>query len=251
MDNILIVQNVNLTYPMDKDRLEVLKDINFTLKDGEILSIIGKSGCGKSSVLKVISNLEKKYEGDVIFNIGEHSKTDSTLGFIFQEACLFDWLTVYENIAYGLRLRKKNENEINDTVNEFIKAIGLESYKNFYPKQLSGGMQQRVSLARALILKPKIILMDEPFSALDYQTRIEMQELTLKLWSSYRPSIVLVTHDIDEAIFLSDRVLVMEHRPGRIDEIINVSYPRPRSLDILTDGEFAKIKQRLLKVFVN
>lgn len=249
--NILEVQNLNLTYPIADGNLDVLKDINFILNEGEILSVIGKNGCGKSSLLRVISNLERNYKGNIKLRSNDTFKNNVNLGFIFQEANLFDWLTVFENIAYGLRVRKIEENEINNIVNEFIKAIGLDKYKYFYPKELSGGMQQRVSLARTLILKPKIILMDEPFSALDYQTRIEMQELTIQLWSSYKPSIILVTHDIDEAIFLSDRVIIMDGFPGTINEIIDVNFSRPRPLDILTDQKFNQIKKRLLKVFVN
>ena len=178
------------------------------------------------------------------------SSPSSDRGYIFQRPALFDWMTVEDNIGYGLKLKKFTKEEISSKVDEFVKEIGLDGYKKYHPKHLSGGMQQRVALARVLIMKPDMLLMDEPFSALDYQTRIEMQNLTLKLWELYKPSIIFITHDIEEAILMADRVIVLSKNPGKIVETIDIDFERPRNIDILSNVKFMEIKKELLKKLI-
>lgn len=249
-EKILKIDNVNLSYKNGEKEKEVLKDISFDIKNGEIISIIGPSGCGKSTLLGAIGGINNSYEGSIIFNGQKIKGPSSNIGYIFQEAALFDWLTVEENIGYGLRLKKISKDEIKKLTSEYIKEIDLEGYEDYYPNKLSGGMKQRVSLARSLIMNPELLLMDEPFSALDYQTRIEMQGLTMRLWENYKPSIVFVTHDIEEAILLSDKVMVMSKNPGRIIEIIDIKFKRPRKIDLISDIEFVNIKKKLLKMLI-
>lgn len=249
-EKILKIDNVNLSYKNGEKEKEVLKDISFDIKKGEIISIIGPSGCGKSTLLGAIGGINNSYEGRIIFNGQKIKGPSSNIGYIFQEAALFDWLTVEENIGYGLRLKKISKDEIKKLTSEYIKEIDLEGYEDYYPNKLSGGMKQRVSLARSLIMNPELLLMDEPFSALDYQTRIEMQGLTMRLWENYKPSIVFVTHDIEEAILLSDKVMVMSKNPGRIIEIIDIKFKRPRKIDLISDIEFVNIKKKLLKMLI-
>lgn len=249
-EKILKIDNVNLSYKNGEKEKEVLKDISFDIKNGEIVSIIGPSGCGKSTLLGAIGGINNNYEGSIIFNGQKIKGPSSNRGYIFQEAALFDWLTVEENIGYGLRLKKISKEEIKRLTSEYIKEVDLEGYEDYYPNKLSGGMKQRVSLARSLIMNPELLLMDEPFSALDYQTRIEVQGLTMRLWENYKPSIVFVTHDIEEAILLSDKVMVMSKNPGRIIEIIDIKFKRPRKIDLISDIEFVNIKKKLLKMLI-
>lgn len=249
-EKILKVDNINLSYKNGEKDKKILEDISFDIKKGEIVSIIGPSGCGKSTLLGAIGGINNNYEGSIIFKGQKIKGPSSKRGYIFQEAALFDWLTVEENIGYGLRLKKISKEEIKRLTSEYIKEIDLEGYEDYYPNKLSGGMKQRVSLARSLIMNPELLLMDEPFSALDYQTRIEVQGLTMRLWENYKPSIVFVTHDIEEAILLSDKVMVMSKNPGRIIEIIDIKFKRPRKIDLISDIEFVNIKKKLLKMLI-
>jgi len=171
---------------------------------------------------------------------------NSEIAVVFQAPELFLWLTVSENIAFGLNIKKEDKQVIKDKVSDFIKLVNLEGFEKFYPNQLSIGMQQRVALARALILSPNMLIMDEPFSALDYQTRIMMQKLLLKLWDKFKMTILFVTHDVEEAIFLADKTIVLSKRPAKIIDEIIVPFERPRQISIIADNEFLKLKSRVL-----
>lgn len=245
-ENILKVKSLNLSYGKNI----ILQDINMSLGKGEIISIIGPSGCGKSTLLKAIGGISLDFDGEIYFEKNKIKGTSPERGFVFQEPALFSWLNVFDNIAYGLKIKGISKDKIKEKVDRYIKEIGLCDYGNYYPSELSGGMKQRVALARTLIMEPSLILMDEPFSALDYQTRLEMQKLTMDLWNHYKPSIIFVTHDIDEAILLADRVLIMSKNPGQIIEEINISFPRPRDKYLIGNEEFMKIKSKMVNILL-
>lgn len=249
-ETILEIKDISVQFENNKEKKTVLDSICLDVKKGEIVSIIGPSGCGKSTLLSAIGGINTNFTGEILVNEKKVTSPSSQRGYIFQKPALFDWLSIVDNVGYGLKLKKMNKEQIKSKSLKFIEEIGLSSYENYYPKQLSGGMQQRVALARVLILEPEILLMDEPFSALDYQTRLEMQKLTLKLWSHYKPSIVFVTHDIEEAIIMSDRVVVMSKNPGLISEIIDIDFKRPRTIDLISSMDFVNIKKRLLEKLI-
>jgi len=249
-ENILEIKDISVEFKNNKEKKKVLDSIRLDVKKGEIVSIIGPSGCGKSTLLSAIGGINTNFTGEILVNEKKVTSPSSQRGYIFQKPALFDWLSVVDNVGYGLKLKKMNKEQIKSKSLKYIEEIGLSSYENYYPKQLSGGMQQRVALARVLILEPEILLMDEPFSALDYQTRLEMQKLTLKLWSHYKPSIVFITHDIEEAIIMSDRVVVMSKNPGLISEIIDIDFKRPRTIDLISSMDFVNIKKRLLEKLI-
>lgn len=249
-DVILSVKNLGISFKNGKEKKIVLDDINLDVIEGEIVSIIGPSGCGKSTLLSAIGGINNSFDGEILFKEEKVSAPKSDRGYIFQRPALFDWMTVEDNIGYGLKLKKITKEEISSKVDEFVKEIGLDGYKKYHPKHLSVGMQQRVALARVLVMKPDMLLMDEPFSALDYQTRIEMQNLTIKLWELYKPSIIFVTHDIEEAILMADRVIVLSKNPGKIVEAIDIDFERPRNIEILSNPKFMEIKKELLKKLI-
>lgn len=249
-DNIIQIKNLSLYY-INKDEINnVLDGIDLDIKKGKITSIIGESGCGKSTLLKAIAGINLSYDGEILFEGTLVSGPDKDRGFIFQEPALFEWLNVGENICYGLKINKVSKSDMKSKVDSILDEIGLREYHNYYPKQLSGGMQQRVSLARSLVMEPKLLLMDEPFSALDFRTRIQMQDLVMNMWQKYGPSIVFVTHDIEEAIYLADRVVVVGKNPGRIVKEFDIGFERPRSKDILSSKEFVDIKRQILDIFL-
>ena len=230
-----------------------LQDVSLDVYENEFLVIIGPSGCGKTTLLNIIAGLEKPTKGKVIMDGMEITGPDSDRGYVFQQFALFPWKNVYENIEFGLKIKGIPKEERENIVKKFIKLVGLEGFERAYPYQLSGGMQQRVAIARVLANNPKVLLMDEPFGSLDAQTRVYMREELIKIWQKERKTVVFVTHSVDEAIFLADRIVVMTHRPGRIKEIINVNelLPKNRYTDeIVSTPEFMKLEMyvwRLLK----
>lgn len=242
----LQIKNISRVFEIDGGEVEALQDINLEVKDGEFVSIIGNSGCGKSTLLKLIVGLDKSTVGEI--HIGERlvKKPSVDCGMVFQEARLYPWYTVEKNIEFGIS-QKMSKEEKKKLVEEHIELVGLKGFERAFPNQLSGGMQQRVSMARGLIGNPKLLLMDEPFGALDTFTRINMQNEVLRIWEHQKRTIVLVTHDIDEAIFLSDRIVVMSARPGTVKEIINVDLSRPRNR---STEEFLNIRKRILESFL-
>lgn len=223
----LSVGKLYKSYRNESATVDALKDINLDIRPGEFVSIVGASGCGKSTFLRLLVGLEKKDSGEI--RIGDESITRPSVdrGMIFQEARLFPWLNVEQNIAFGMA-EKTAEKDKREIVKSHIELVGLTGFEKAYPYQLSGGMQQRVSIARALVNNPRILLLDEPFGALDAFTRINMQQEILRIWETEKTTMVLVTHDIDEAIFLGDRVVVMSSRPGTVKKIVPVELGRPR-----------------------
>jgi len=240
-------QDVAKSYSNSKQSsLQVLDGISFAAEEREFVCLLGPSGCGKSTLLKMAAGLERATSG--IVSIGGQSITTPRpgCGMVFQDYALFPWLTVERNIAFGLELQKKDPAEIRNAVTRFIQLVGLSGFEKSLPSQLSGGMKQRVALARALILAPEVLLMDEPFGALDSFTRMEMQEELAGLWQRQPFTVVFVTHDIEEAIYLADRILVMSPRPGRIKTIVDVELPRPRHR---TGKRFTQLRNFLLEQY--
>lgn len=242
----LKISHVGKNFLIDNEEIPILKDIDLDIKKGEFISIVGSSGCGKSTLLKMIIGLEDVSTGEIILNgKKDKGKKDIEVGMAFQEARLYPWLTVKENIEFGIT-KKLSKAEKEKLVAEQIQIVGLQGFENALPNQLSGGMQQRVSIARALVTSPEILLLDEPFGALDALTRINMQNEVLEIWKKEKKTMILVTHDIDEAIFLSDRIIVFSSRPGQIKQIINVEMSRPRDR---SSFEFIKIRKKIYKEF--
>jgi len=237
----LRIEGLSKKFKIKSGVVEALKDININVKKGEFLSIIGASGCGKSTLLRIIVGLEKSNEGRVLLKNKAIKGSGCDRGMIFQESRLFPWLTIEENVAFGLT-RKTTALEKKQIVKEHLELVGLTSFAKAYPHQLSGGMQQRISIVRALVNKPEVLLLDEPFGALDAFTRISMQQEVLRIWEAEKTTMMLVTHDIDEAIFLGDRVVIMSSSPGTVKKIITVDLPRPRDR---SSYEFAKIRKEI------
>lgn len=244
-DVILEIKGINRIYKDEDNTVEALNDINLSVKKGEFVSIIGSSGCGKTTLLRLIAGLDKPQSGKLLLNGEEITAPDPRRGYVFQQGSLFQWLTVEQNIAAGLKARhiyKENKHR----VAEYINLIGLNGFEKAYPYQISGGMAQRVAIARALINNPEVLLLDEPMGALDSFTRADIQDKLLELRRSNNVTMILVTHDIDEAIYLSDRIVIMTPRPGKISEIleVNLSHPRHRG-----GADFLAIRRNILEKF--
>jgi ABC-type nitrate/sulfonate/bicarbonate transport system ATPase subunit len=204
----------------------ILDGVDLDVRPGEIVSLVGPSGCGKSTLLRLLAGLDRQHSGNLTVNDQPVTGPDRQVGFMFQEPRLLPWLTVEKNIAFGIARDRRSKSD--DLVRKLINQVHLDGSSTFWPRQLSGGMQQRTALARALAAEPSVLLLDEPFSALDAFTRIHLQDLVLELWERTGLTMVLVTHEVDEALYLSDRVVVLSERPARIAEIIDVNIPRPR-----------------------
>lgn len=249
----LIVEKVSKRFPSPDggDSLEVLEDISLNIEQGAFISILGPSGCGKSTLLNFIAGFEAADKGQVIYEGERIKEPSSERAMVFQSAVLFPWLTVKGNIAYGLKRKGETKKNIQIMLDKYIKKIGLEGFEDYYPHQLSGGMQQRVALARVLILNPQILLMDEPFAALDALSRLNMQQLLLSIWRELKPTIIFVTHDVEEALFLADRVFVLSKRPGKIIRELQLPFSRPRSLSLTGDLEFSRLKREVLNILIS
>lgn len=227
---------------------EALRGINFEIQEGEMLCLLGPSGCGKTTVLNIIAGFQKPSRGEVLVNGRRVDKPGQDRGVIFQEHGLFPWRTVLQNIIFGPQMMGRQLAESLALADQYINLIGLSGFQNHYPHELSGGMQQRVAIARVLANQPDILLMDEPFGRLDAQTRAAMQILLLDVWEKLRPTILFITHDIDEAIFLGDRILVMSCRPGKIVKEFEVKLNRPRDYEIVTTSAYLEIKREILSL---
>ncbi|MBR4493618.1 MAG: ABC transporter ATP-binding protein [Clostridiales bacterium] len=243
---ILQISDLNRTYNDDDGNdVEALNDVNLEVREGEFISIIGASGCGKTTLLRTIAGLDKPDSGSIVMDGTRISKPDPKRGYVFQQGGLFSWLTVEQNIAYGLKTRgiyKENK----EKVDEYVELVGLNGFEKSYPYQISGGMAQRVAIARTLINDPEILLLDEPMGALDSFTRADIQDKLLELHKLNGITMILVTHDIDEAIYLSDRIVIMTPRPGKISDIIEVKIPHPRQRG---EAEFLSMRRELLRKF--
>jgi NitT/TauT family transport system ATP-binding protein len=225
--------------------LHVFQDIDLAIGERESVSIVGPSGCGKTTLLRCIDGLVTPNEGEVRISGARVTSPPRGVGVVFQHFGLFPWKTVYENVAYGLRLSGVQKEQIRRKVPRFIELVGLEGFEKAYPYQLSGGMQQRTGLARALAVEPEVLLMDEPFASIDAQTREILQFELLRIWESRPTSMVFVTHSIDEAVLMGDRVVVLRGRPSTISEVIEVGLPRPRTRETLSSPRFAEIREHV------
>ncbi|GGD58608.1 ABC transporter ATP-binding protein [Paenibacillus nasutitermitis] len=221
----LTIRQLTKSFRSNESITHVLDNIDLSVQEGEFISIIGPSGCGKSTLLKIVAGLDLEHTGSVRLGGREVERPSKEKGFIFQEHRLFPWLTVERNIAGELSLK---DSQVRRKVDEMIALVKLQGFERAYPKQLSGGMSQRVAIARALLRNPEVLLLDEPFGALDAFTRSHMQEVLLDIWRHNKTTMLFVTHDIDEAVFLADRVVVLDARPGRIKAIIPIDLPHPR-----------------------
>lgn len=240
----LDIRGLTRKFSVHSGEVTALQDINLSVQQGEFLSIIGGSGCGKSTLLRIIAGLDTEYEGAAEFYGTRISGPGLERGVVFQEHRLFPWLTVRQNVAFGLGNTLTESDWV--SVNEHIDLVGLNGFEHAYPHQLSGGMAQRASIARALANRPQALLLDEPFGALDALTKIQMQSEILKIWEAEKATMIMVTHDIDEAVFLGDRVVIMSNRPGTIKKVIPVDLPRPRDRG---SYEFTKVRSAIYAEF--
>lgn len=228
---------------------EVLKDISFTLAAGELVCLLGPSGCGKSTILNLIAGFADADWGEVLLDDQPIHGPGPERGMVFQQPALFPWLSVRDNVTFGPRMAGLSERQYRPNADRYLRLVGLQDFADHFSWQLSGGMRQRAALARAWLPNPEILLMDEPFGALDAQTRLAMQELLITVWQNTGTTILFVTHDIDEALFLADRVFVMSARPGRIREELRVPFERPRSPeDLVADPAYGQLKRDILHV---
>lgn len=240
------IQAVSRVFETAKgQRTQALQPVDFEVRDNDFVTILGPSGCGKSTLLRIVAGLDHATSGRVLLDGVPVEGPGADRGMVFQSYTLFPWLTIEQNIRFGLRERGMPEAQQKERAAYFIAKVGLRGFEQHFPKQLSGGMQQRTAIARALANDPKILLMDEPFGALDNQTRVLMQELLLGIWEAERKTVLFVTHDIDEAIFMANRVAVFSARPGRIKTELAVDLPHPRHYTIKTSPEFMDLKARL------
>jgi NitT/TauT family transport system ATP-binding protein len=244
----LKVQGITKRFRSHGVEVLALDGIDMEISDKEFATILGPSGCGKSTLLRILAGLSSPTSGSATLDGKLIQGPGRERGMVFQNYTLFPWLTVRENIEFGLRLSGKDKAHCQEVANQFIEKIGLKGFENAYPKSLSGGMKQRVAIARALANDPSILLLDEPFGALDTQTRSLMQELLLQIWEEFHKTIVFVTHDVEEAVFLSDRIFVMTARPGRIKAVLEVPLPRPRGYEVKSSPEFLRVKDEVARL---
>ena len=244
--NKLSIRGVSRTFTSARGQAtQALLPVDFEVRENDFVTILGPSGCGKSTLLRIVAGLDFPTAGQVVLDGQPVEGPGADRGMVFQSHTLFPWLTIEQNIRFGLRERGMGAAEQKDRSDYFISKVGLRGFEQHFPKQLSGGMQQRTAIARALANDPKILLMDEPFGALDNQTRVLMQELLLGIWEAERKTVMFVTHDIDEAIFMANRVAVFSARPGRIKTELAVDLPHPRHYRVKTSPEFMDLKARL------
>ena len=241
MSNIVQVKNLSMNFYTKEGELEVLKDMNFSLNKGEILTLLGPSGCGKSTILNILTNLLKPTEGEVQIN--------GDIGYMFQKDNLLEWRNIIDNITIGLEIQNKKTPEALENVENLLKIYGLWDFKNMYPKELSGGMKQRVSLIRTLSVNPDILLLDEPFSALDYQTRLLVSDDVYKIIRNEKKSAILVTHDISEAISMSDKVAVLSTRPTTVKNIYDIDIRKNQDLTPLQTRKVSKFQEYFDKLW--
>jgi NitT/TauT family transport system ATP-binding protein len=244
MSGEIKIVNACKDYVSGGKAMHAVENVSFDIKDAEFICIVGPSGCGKSTLLRMIAGLEPISHGEIIVGVKKVTGPSPSIGFVFQEYTLFPWRTVQKNVEFGLEMKKMPLQERETIASRYIDMVGLSKFRDSYPHQLSGGMKQRTAIARTLAVNPEVLLMDEPFGALDAQTRNLLQEELLDIWSKERKKVLFVTHNVDEAVFLADRVIIMTARPGRIKEIVDIDIPRPR---IRTETEVNKVRTAILK----
>ena len=242
----LTVDSVSMVYDAKHgNRIEALRNVSFSANEGEFVAVLGPSGCGKTTLLRIIAGILKPTSGTVYVDGKPVTQPDSNRGMVFQAYTSFAWLTIKENIEFGLKLKNIPDKERIKITRKYMKAVGLEGFEDEYPKSLSGGMKQRLAIARTLANGPEILLMDEPFGALDYQTRWEMRKLLLDMWEKVKCTIIFITHDAEEAIFLADYVYITSARPATIKRKFSIVLQRPREPRLKTTSEFMKIQEEL------
>ena len=239
---------VEIHFGAGKTAVRAVTQLDLSIARGELVSVLGPSGCGTSTLIGAVAGFTPISAGSLRVDGELVREPGPERGVVFQHHTLFPWKRVLENVEFGLKMRGAGRSERRAAARAILETVGLGDFMRHYPWQLSGGMQQRVSLARVLVNRPRVMLMDEPFCALDAQTRLQMQELLLSLWHEYGITVLFVTHDVDEAIFLSDRIIVLSERPGRVRAELTVELPRPRSRALLTTPEFMRLKERALEL---
>ena len=239
----LSINNLYKRYQVQDKLLNILDNINLNIQSGEFVSIVGSSGCGKSTLLRLIGGLDTEYEGEILLDEHPITKPDLDRGIVFQDHRLFPWLTVEQNIGLALENSDLSASEKQELIREHIALVGLRGFEKAHPHQISGGMSQRAAIARGLVNRPEILLLDEPFGALDALTKVHLQNELQNIWLHEKITMILVTHDVEEAVFLGDKVVVLASRPGRIKHIVPVPLEHPRDR---TDPEFIRIKQQVL-----
>ncbi|MDP1864617.1 MAG: ABC transporter ATP-binding protein [Thiobacillus sp.] len=244
-ETILEVRNLGKRFRTQQGEVEALRGINFSVRRREFVCVIGPSGCGKSTLIRILAGLEDHTSGDVLLDDKPVKGPGQDRGMVFQGYSLFPWLTVKQNVMFGPQIKGHGKDEAERDARTWLELVGLEKFADSYPHQLSGGMRQRVAIARALVNQPRILLMDEPFGALDAQTRSKMQSHLIDIWKNIDITVLFITHDLDEAIYLADRILVLKAHPGEVQEVIEVSVPRPRSPGQFNTPEFMATKARL------
>lgn len=245
---MLEIKNLTKKYSSVNTNILAIENINFVVHDSDFISIIGPSGCGKSTLLRLVSGLAQKSDGSILIDGKETAGPNREKGMVFQNFSLFPWLTVEENILFGLNLKKDfSVAKKAEILNHYLEMTGLGDFRNAYPKNLSGGMQQRVAIVRALANTPKVLLMDEPFGSLDSQTRSQMQELLTKIWEKEKMTVLFVTHDVAEAVFLSDTVVMLSKRPAQIKKIFDIPFERPRNHVLKRDKSFFNFVNKVQK----
>lgn len=242
------MRSVGMHFGEGETAVQALRDIDLDIRPGEFVSLLGPSGCGKSTIIGAVAGFRPVTAGELLVDSRAVTAPGPDRGVVFQHHTLFPWKRVLENVEFGLKMRGATRAERQAAALAILETVGLGDFTRHYPWQLSGGMQQRVSLARVLVNRPRVMLMDEPFCALDAQTRLQMQQLLLALWHEYHITVLFVTHDVDEAIFLSDRIVVLSERPGRVRAELPVTLPRPRTRALLTSPEFMRLKQSALEL---
>ena len=241
-DVIVKIDHVEKIYQGRSGEVVALNGVDMEIRENEFVCVVGPSGCGKSTLLNIIAGLERPTSGRVCVKGKEVVNPGSERGVIFQQYALFPWLTVKKNVKFGLKLRGVKEPELSEIADKYIRLVGLEEFGDSYPKELSGGMKQRVAIARAYAVNPEILLMDEPFGALDAQTRTQFQTELLETWEKEKKTCFFITHDVEEAIILAQRVVIMSARPGRVKEIVPVNIPYPRTQETKMTKEFLDLK---------
>jgi NitT/TauT family transport system ATP-binding protein len=239
------IDNVKKCYQGRTGEVIALNGVNLDIKENEFVTVVGPSGCGKSTLLNIMAGLLEPTSGKVICNGKEIKGTSAERGVVFQQYALFPWLTVLKNVKFPLQMRGLPAEEVDRIAMKYIRMVDLEKFKDSYPKELSGGMKQRVAIARAYAANPEVLLMDEPFGALDAQTRTQLQQDLLETWEREQKTCFFITHDVDEAIILGQRVVIMSARPGRIKEIIDIDIPYPRDQATKLTPEFVELKNRI------
>ncbi|EKQ53433.1 MULTISPECIES: ABC transporter ATP-binding protein [unclassified Clostridium] len=244
----IYAENITKIYESKKGQTLAIDNVSFDIQQNEFVSIVGPSGCGKSTLLRMIAGLDEPSSGKIMLNDKVLEGPGADRGMVFQGYTLFPWMTVEDNIAFGLKLKKKPKAEIDEIVSKYLELIELTQFRKSYPKELSGGMKQRVAIARALANSPEVLLMDEPFGALDPQTKASMQLLMREIWQVERPTVIFITHDIEEAVFLSKRVYVMSARPGKIKEEVPIYLPYERKLELKDTQEFIELRRKVDRI---